>query len=52
MRGFTIIRDGISMIVTPVPALYKENDTSWSISKNGYFSFEFIPMIKEVIEDS
>ncbi len=46
LRGYTVVRDNIQLSVTPVPALYKENEHSWSLDKNGYISFEFLPMTK------
>ena len=46
LRGYTVVRDGMQLSVTPVPAVYKENEKSWSLDKNGYIAFEFVPMAK------
>ncbi len=31
--------------VLPVPAMYKELENSYSLAKNGYVTFEFVPII-------
>ena len=38
------MRDDVQLSVVPVPAVYKENDHSYSLAKTGYFTFEFMPM--------
>ncbi len=43
IRGYSILRDDVQMNVVPYPAIYKENEGSYTINKVGYITFEFLP---------
>ena len=43
IRGFSVLREDVQLNVVPYPATFKENDGSYSVSRTGYLSFEFLP---------
>ena len=43
IRGYSVLRDDVQMNVVPYPAIFKENDASYSVNKVGYLTFEFLP---------
>jgi hypothetical protein len=41
LRGFTVVNNNVSLSIVPMPAVYKENEGSFSVDKVGYVTFEF-----------
>ena len=42
-----MLREDVQLNVVPYPATFKENDGSYSVSKTGYLSFEFLPFTQQ-----